>query len=396
MRVADVDRDDRQPLSGDVELLVRPTRRPRRAPAGRSRRLRRRRARTTPSRRVDLHVWRARLPEQPRGGDPGSVARHLRRRPVRVPDHERRPRPSRADDLQHAVARRSRCGRRRGARTRSGVSVAAVRLLDEEVRVAERMPLLEAHRLRLPAYVREDLCRDVAPARERRPRGRCRESAASTCAGTRRSVACGRRSARAPPRARARRSRAGPASSRPCARRGCASAARPPRRRRGRTSPRVRCRMRRSSSSRGDVEPDDQCRPSRRAAPRAGRCAASATARPRRARARARAAAGRSGGRSAAAPGSSAGEARVRGGAVAVDLLLDPLPHARASGRWHVEVGERRAEVQARSAGDDRDAVLARRARRSRRARARRTRRRSSPRRARGSRRGASAAPAGS
>ena len=48
------------------------------------------------------------------------------------------------------------------------------------------------------------------------------------------------------------------------------------------------------------------------------------------------------------------GEPRVRRSRIALDLGQDPLPHARAGRRRHVQVGERGAEVEPRAAADDR------------------------------------------
>ena len=295
MRIADVDRDDRQPLSGDVDLLV-----------GRDDGLAqllpdnpvrsgRRRADDAAS-RVDLDVGRAGFPQEPGGGDPRSVARQLRRRPVRIPDPNGRPGVVAAGDLQHAV----------GADPEADVAeaphairdeVATVGPLDEEVRVAERVPLLEAHRLRLPAYVREDVRGDG-----RRVAGGFHENDAGNSPHP---LALVRG---VPPRAdddplervapaRALRSRAVRASSPPCATRAARALLGPPRRPRARTSPppghgcvvparRSRPRARRSVSGVGS------------SCPRAGPRAASASLRLPRARERARDAVGRSGGRS--------------------------------------------------------------------------------------------------
>ena len=49
-----------------------------------------------------------------------------------------------------------------------------------------------------------------------------------------------------------------------------------------------------------------------------------------------------------------AGEPRVRRSRIALDLGQDPLTHARAGRRRHVQVGERGAKVEPRAAADDR------------------------------------------
>ena len=63
-------------------------------------------------------------------------------------------------DLEHAVRADARCGRRRGAARAPRSSAAASARSTSEVRVAERVPLLEPHRLRLPTRERDHVPRD--------------------------------------------------------------------------------------------------------------------------------------------------------------------------------------------------------------------------------------------
>ena len=298
MRVADVDRDDRQPLAGDVDLLV-----------GRRRRVCaqllpddpvapvvRRADDAAP--RVDLDVGRPGFAQEPGSGDPRAVPRQLGRRPVRVPDpNGRRGSPSRAGDLEHAVgadpeadvaqaldARRGERGLASRAARRGGTRCRA--------RATSRTASPEATPRRARGRPRPR-----PPDRGPRRRGRCPVSAASTCAGTRRTGACGRRSARAP-----RRGSSSAISRSPrvfsAVRETCPSSAA----RTSSTTPRAnissaRARIRRSSSSLGTSRPKIGRRTAGRAAPEPVLVRRQRPAARPRARGRVRDAGGRSGAR---------------------------------------------------------------------------------------------------
>ena len=81
---------------------------------------------------------------QPAAGDPDSVAGHLGDRPVRIPDHQLGSRGVVPGDLEHAV-RPDPDLRIAQARDALGVEATGIRLLDDEVRVTERVPFGESH-----------------------------------------------------------------------------------------------------------------------------------------------------------------------------------------------------------------------------------------------------------
>ena len=133
----------------------------------------------------------ARARREPRGGDSRPISGELRSGAIRVPDRDLDPIVGHGEDFHHPV--RIACERDCLARLQPSVA-----WLRDDVRVTERAPGRGLHQ---------------PPARPvgRRRSSRFPESASSTCAGTRRSVASARSCARAPPRAgasRARRARA--------------------------------------------------------------------------------------------------------------------------------------------------------------------------------------------
>ena len=198
MRVADVDRDDassRSPATSSALVLRRP--RPHRAPGDPSpRRLPGVRAHD-PALGLDLDL----------AFGPSRAASHAAAIRVPLPDssavepsgfqmRDRRSGAVEAGDLEHAVAADPGVDIAEPANALRR-ELAGVGPLDEEVRVAERVPFLEPHGRRgYTVQTRHEssaisLRAIRSPSRRRGP-----GSGASTSAGTRRTGACGRRSAR--------------------------------------------------------------------------------------------------------------------------------------------------------------------------------------------------------
>ena len=110
-----------------------------------------------PTPRRDHDIGDPRPRGEPPCGDPDAVAGHLRHGAVRVPDDHVGVRIVARVDLEHPV----RADARRvvaQAPDALGCERAGILPLDDQVRVAERMPLLEAHRPgRLPLRQSDDL-----------------------------------------------------------------------------------------------------------------------------------------------------------------------------------------------------------------------------------------------
>ena len=114
-----------------------------------------------PATGLDLDLARPGLPQEPGGGNARAVPRHLRDGAVGIPDHHHCRGSVNADDLQHSVAP-DPVEHVTQATHAVHRQVPGVGLLDEDVRVAEGVPLLEPHGcVRLPPCEPEQFVRDV-------------------------------------------------------------------------------------------------------------------------------------------------------------------------------------------------------------------------------------------
>ena len=192
MRIPDLDRDELDALADEVDRLVVPD--PCVTELLAHEPVRRLCRRNPSSGRLDLHLREAAVAKEPGRRDPGPVPRHLRGRAVGIPDRDLRPRAFVCEHLEDAVAADPDPGIAEPADS-VGRERAAVGLRYQQVRVAERVPLLEPHReeARCWAPLRAERRRRsrFARARAHRRAGRCPGSVASTSPGTARSASFG-------------------------------------------------------------------------------------------------------------------------------------------------------------------------------------------------------------